>query len=841
MGLAARNTGFRPERTFNSRISPGRSLCCAPLAINFHPELTRDLALTTSDIDPLAAGPFLLLWHCTSRASWTTVHTLDPAIVARTQVPAAGIMDVSRFGWCEVLTTMHASGIRGAKNLGKALDKHVASQILSSTGSSIRIEVPPGWHANLSAISRKTYNQLVQVDVEVNGETLSNYLVNMWGQTNQPMRDLDSHTDTVSIKPVDKTFVIAIHSYFSTVAKIKEDDLLKDEYRSSQVNTLSTQRHPKAPAGFPDYSTSCCLLRIALLSKELRGVPEFDDSLVTLNITQGPIPGSLPDTSSAALAQTGKDAPGPTVDPMTLVPNKPYPVSPYPVGIIVGAMRFPDTTFMARTFKLKDRLGIKMLDYIRSNDNSFMCFNESAPPGLKPSKEGGHLQGHGGQRGQIPEDEYQKGPEYFRDVILDELRQYFVKYPFQEAFEKLKQWEGHSVRSYLLVVKKIPYPVRLPAGTNVPWYCFDGGSEVLHKAVQERLTTKPQLYMRATDIHEADGGASIEVEFDSRANPRPFAQGRTKKKFSNVISTMSFACLRMVNLDHLTLSYAQKSAIRTLMYTPSIKIGMQFKTAWWEKKCNIFGGQSSTDRPIRNMLYPSYGPDGSHPGSQKSNCMIVAYSGMQDSQRLGGLMKGRGTPEEKTMLDLVMRDLAAVHKIDVKELWDEFEDYFPWDFYRDEFQLGSNIRALGAFCQFSPGQFEHVYPHVCQPGSKQQRFYFAGDACSTFHGWVAGALNSAWRSVFQMLMAHPELNPNPGEDIIAKFKAEWGDSEEWDQRDLEKVTQLNAKLAESPATRSGEMVCQHVYLTLDAEETRGLREGEHRAHHYLHQSHFPPE
>lgn len=223
---------------------------------------------------------------------------------------------------------------------------------------------------------------------------------------------------------------------------------------------------------------------------------------------------------------------------------------------------------------------------------------------------------------------------------------------------------------------------------------ISGGSEVLHKAVQERISVKPQLYMRAVDIREADGGASIEVEFDSRANPRPSAQGRTKKKFSNVISTMSFACLRMVNLDHLYLSYPQKNAIRSLNYTPSIKIGMQFKTAWWEKKCNIVGGQSSTDRPIRDMVYPSYGPDASHPGSQKSNCMIVSYSGMQDSQRVGGLMKGKGTPEEKTMLDLVMRDLAAVHKVDVEEIWDEFEDYHPWDFHRDEFQLGQSRLSI---------------------------------------------------------------------------------------------------------------------------------------------------
>ena len=42
--------------------------------------------------------------------------------------------------------------------------------------------------------------------------------------------------------------------------------------------------------------------------------------------------------------------------------------------------------------------------------------------------------------------------------------------------------------------------------------------------------------------------------------------------------------------------------------------------------------------------------------------MIAAYNGMQDSQRLGGLMKGRDTPEERVMLDLVMRNLAQLRQ-----------------------------------------------------------------------------------------------------------------------------------------------------------------------------------
>lgn len=33
-----------------------------------------------------------------------------------------------------------------------------------------------------------------------------------------------------------------------------------------------------------------------------------------------------------------------------------------------------------------------------------------------------------------------------------------------------------------------------------------------------------------------------------------------------------------------------------------------------------------------------------------------------------------------------------------------------------------------------------------------------------------------------MLIAHPELNPNPNEDIVRKFVNEWGESEEWDEK-----------------------------------------------------------
>jgi hypothetical protein len=49
-----------------------------------------------------------------------------------------------------------------------------------------------------------------------------------------------------------------------------------------------------------------------------------------------------------------------------------------------------------------------------------------------------------------------------------------------------------------------------------------------------------------------------------------------------------------------------------------------------------------------------------------------------------------------------------------------------------------------------------------------------------------------------MLVAHPELNPNPKEDILEKFASLWGDSEEWDNTILEKHVYIGRELTKVP-------------------------------------------
>jgi monoamine oxidase len=98
------------------------------------------------------------------------------------------------------------------------------------------------------------------------------------------------------------------------------------------------------------------------------------------------------------------------------------------------------------------------------------------------------------------------------------------------------------------------------------------------------------------------------------------------KFYSHVISTLPFSCLRCVDLTGSNLDYKQKAALRCLNYGAGIKVGIKFKTRWWQDR-ELFppqvGGVSSTDRQSRVVVYPSYGLK-DHPTDP--GVLIAAYN-----------------------------------------------------------------------------------------------------------------------------------------------------------------------------------------------------------------------
>ena len=80
---------------------------------------------------------------------------------------------------------------------------------------------------------------------------------------------------------------------------------------------------------------------------------------------------------------------------------------------------------------------------------------------------------------------------------------------------------------------------------------------------------------------------------------------RSPQSYAAIISTVPLPRLSLMDLTGVNINsnYGQWSAIRELQYGPSIKIGIKFKTPWWETELPqpIHGGQSFTDLPVRTM------------------------------------------------------------------------------------------------------------------------------------------------------------------------------------------------------------------------------------------------
>ncbi|KAH0837761.1 hypothetical protein J3R83DRAFT_5939 [Lanmaoa asiatica] len=339
---------------------------------------------------------------------------------------------------------------------------------------------------------------------------------------------------------------------------------------------------------------------------------------------------------------------------------------------------------------------------------------------------------------------------------------------------------------------------------DVDWKCFEGGSEVLSKKMEEYIRKKGvsiQFETRVTAIGQgqsdhirprafpmdellsgkeetlpesvdltseearimAEKGISKRVRDDG---VNVTVNGTEIRTYSHVISTLPLPVLRTLDLNNAGLGVMQRNALRALDYGPSIKIAILFKSNWWTTKLGIVGGQSFTDLPIRTIVYPSYGVDSRTP----SKVLIASYCWTTDADRLGALsvMKEREVLEE-----LVLRNLAEAHsrlnpEISYKYLKSEFVDMDVKDWNRDEYTMGLRIRTL------SPGQFEDLYTSFNTPAANN-RLHFAGEALSTRHAWVVGALDSAWKAVYQYLKV---TSPRDSEKI-KKFKEIWGENVEW--------------------------------------------------------------
>lgn len=175
--------------------------------------------------------------------------------------------------------------------------------------------------------------------------------------------------------------------------------------------------------------------------------------------------------------------------------------------------------------------------------------------------------------------------------------------------------------------------------------------------------------------------------------------GGASEQFSHVISTIPLPVLRSLDLSRSNLTLHQGLALRQLRYGHAVKIGVQFQSAWWTngadrdgQNVGIVGGQSSTDMPIRTVVYPSYGLDIVPAGPA---VLIASYCWTEDAERLAALIvQFNSTPFDpdqplnSPLAELVLRNLAELHNVEVGFLAAQVLAIHPWDWNAAPYAMG---------------------------------------------------------------------------------------------------------------------------------------------------------
>ena len=286
--------------------------------------------------------------------------------------------------------------------------------------------------------------------------------------------------------------------------------------------------------------------------------------------------------------------------------------------------------------------------------------------------------------------------------------------------------------------------------TTPDWECIEGGTSVLANNATKKLKTKPQLNKRVTSISLiGQQNAIISQSLPPSQDPLKFmlvqVAGEMKpREYSTVICTTTLSCAQRIDLRKAKLSWGQKTAIRALNYAPATKVAIKFSRAWWIKDCKITtGGISSSDEPLRNCVYPSYNI---HDSPDKPAVLLCSYTWTQDAFRLGSLVRRESPKGEDELRECMLQGLARMHKnhnITYETLNSLYITHHAYDWYQTPY-------ASGACAGFRPGQFSQLYPHLTRPAA-EGNLIFAGEAMSAHHAWIVGALESAWRAVYQFL------------------------------------------------------------------------------------------
>lgn len=279
-----------------------------------------------------------------------------------------------------------------------------------------------------------------------------------------------------------------------------------------------------------------------------------------------------------------------------------------------------------------------------------------------------------------------------------------------EMIKVLMDMEGFPELSFVELIKDI---VTLVFNPEVSFFEVTGGADYLPRAFLPQLGRHIRFCERMTKIVQEPHQVTIHTVHEK-------SRCVLETTGDLAIVTIPFTLMRFVDVEPRdSFSHGKWKAIRELHYVPSNKIGVEFRTRFWEEE-GLWGGKAVSDLPLRFTYYPSHGIGTNGPG-----VVLASYTWEDDALPWDSMSQAR-TMEE------ILHQMGKLHR---KNVYREFVSGYAhsWTTYP---------YSAGAFAMFRPEQSLEFAFMVAKP---EGRVHFAGEHTSDLHGWVEGAVQSGVR------------------------------------------------------------------------------------------------
>ncbi|VZI11127.1 unnamed protein product [Fusarium fujikuroi] len=435
-----------------------------------------------------------------------------------------------------------------------------------------------------------------------------------------------------------------------------------------------------------------------------------------------------------------------------------------------GAMRIPVTKFHDTIFslvryinsheKLPQSMAIRLIDYIYHHEGNFSYFQSAVS--RHPASD---VTPAGAGWIDVPEPYYNKSAGDLLTSAIKDLTQ-GLEDAFDETIKRIVDTHDQSTfRSYLIEHKNWPPTVISFVETTLfhPNAFSSSVTDICMKYLHfssKNWKTIDQGMSRLTDAmaylvgHEnITLGASV-TEIINTGNRRvtvkaTCSDGSISSEFDRVILAIPPPALSSITTRP-RWSSRKEMAIRSLNLEPAYKLGLRFKTRFWEHLSSggSMGGQSATDLPIRTLVYPSYGIGTSGPG------VLLVYLWLTDAQSWVPLASEQRLRLALDCIAELYKDQCDQdgHRIDVYEQFIEAS----WTMWSESTASGLTMPR--------PGQLS---THLKWAKNAEDNIFFAGSHLTYHYDWISGAVLSSIQVVTDMLQA----DVRPLSDVSMKHKS----------------------------------------------------------------------